>query len=425
MKFHVDTFGCRTNQAEIQDWIIDLENAGYRLVSSIDEADFGVINTCSVTEKAEKDVLRRINKVYHKTNRPWVVTGCTVEKEKKRLAAQYRHFIFLDNGEKQDLVASIKDRFPIENGNLIYHSAFRSRIFLKVQDGCNLRCAFCIVPRLRGKSRSVPPDVLQKKCAHLVSLGYREIVLSGINLSAYGYDLFPRENLLNLVKRLADNEGLEFIRLSSLDPRYIEFTFIKELAALEKVAHSFHFSFQSGSGAVLRRMNRRSKIGEYRKIMNDFIRFFPDANYGADILVGFPEETEKEFQETVTFVGELPLNYLHVFPFSPRAGTRAAALPTLPPAVVRKRTRALRELDSQMRLGYRERFVDRVLDGILIEENPHYALAVTTNFLTVRVAPVKGYKKRKIRVRIRKVINEKLCEGEVVHPAAHRGEAVT
>jgi threonylcarbamoyladenosine tRNA methylthiotransferase MtaB len=411
MKFYVNYFGCRTNQAEVQDWIIDLENSGYQLVSSIDDADFGIINTCSVTEKAEKDVLRFIGKIYKRTNKKWIITGCTVAKEKEDLKSRYRNYIFLNNREKSELIESIKERFPTDRGNVIFHSSYRSRIFIKVQDGCNLRCSFCIVPCLRGKSQSLTPEQVFNKATYLASLGYREIILSGVNLSAYGYDLFPRENLLGLVKELARIEEIDFIRLSSLDPRYVEFNLIKELSQIPKIAQSFHLSFQSGSNAVLRRMNRRSKIMDFRKILKDFSRFYPEANFGSDIIVGFPQETEKEFQETVEFIKESPLNYLHVFPFSPREGTKAETMVQVPDNVVRRRTRLVKEINTQMRLDYRERFIGRTLEGILIEESDHYALVVTSNFLTVRIPPVKGYKKKKIALRVEKVVNENMCEG--------------
>ena len=240
MKFYVDYFGCRSNQAEIQEWILELENAGYMLTSAVEEADFGILNTCSVTEKAEKDIFRYINKVYHKADTRWVITGCTVSKEKARLRERYKNYCFFDNKEKENLVESIKELFPVED-NIVYHSAFRSRIFLKVQDGCNFRCSFCIVPSLRGKSRSLPIAEIVKKARHYSALGYKEVVLTGINLSSYGYDIFPRENLLNLIKELKKIKALEFIRLSSLDPRYIRYSFIKELSLIKKIADSFHF----------------------------------------------------------------------------------------------------------------------------------------------------------------------------------------
>ncbi|MCK4836887.1 MAG: MiaB/RimO family radical SAM methylthiotransferase [Candidatus Aminicenantes bacterium] len=414
MKFYVNYFGCRTNQAEIQEWIIELENSGYKLVSSVNDADFGIINTCSVTEKAERDVLKFINKVYKNTYKKWIITGCTVSKESPKLNNRYKNYIFINNKQKKDLTQTVKELFPAKSKNLIFHSAFRSRIFLKVQDGCNHRCSFCIVPYLRGKSTSIPLTNILKKVEYFTSLGYREIVLTGINLSAYGYDLFPRDNLLNLIQKVSQVKDIDFLRLSSLDPRYIKYSFIKELSYIENLAQSFHLSLQSGSNTILRKMNRGLKTIEFKNILGQFHKFFPDANFGTDIIVGFPGESEKHFQESVELISQTPLNYLHIFPFSPREGTRAYSLDSIPMNVLKKRMQILKEINIDLRIRYREKFLDRILDGILIQENKNHSLVITGNFLAVRIPPLKGYKKRKVKIRINKMINENLSEGEVI-----------
>ncbi|MBN2347053.1 MAG: MiaB/RimO family radical SAM methylthiotransferase [Candidatus Aminicenantes bacterium] len=412
MKFVVECFGCRSNQAEVQEWIIELEKRGYQLTTRAAEAAFGIINTCSVTEKAERDALRAIQRAYRHTAARWIVAGCTVNRARATLEAKYRDYFFFDNRQKRRLVEAVCELFPADD-RLVYHSAFRSRVFLKVQDGCNFRCSYCIVPSLRGKAQSLPRKDVLAKVRHYAGLGYREFVLTGINLSSYGYDLFPRETLLDLVVEVQHLRGVEIVRLSSLDPRFIRYHFVRELAAMPKVADSFHFSFQSGSDAVIRRMNRGIRSAEYLKILSHFREYYPEANLGADLIVGFPGESEKEFRETVAFLQEASLNYLHVFPFSPRPGTRAAALEPLPAPLVRARAAELKELGLQMKLAYRDRCRGRTFPGILIEENPHYALVVTRNFLSVRVPPVRGYKKRKLHVRVERVLNENLCEGKI------------
>ena len=397
----------------MQEWIIDLEDAGYQLTSNAEEADFGIINTCSVTERAEKDIYKFINRVYQHTTIPWVITGCTVSKEKEKLQERYKNYFFFNNKEKVNLVDHIKTLFPSDE-NIIYHSAFRSRIFLKIHDGCNFRCSYCIVPLLRGKSVSIPTKEVIKRARYYASLGYREIVLTGINLSSYGYDLFPRENLLDLVKEISKIKRVDFIRLSSLDPRYIKYSFVKELSYIEKVADSFHFSFQNGSNTILKLMKRGSRVEEYMKILEQFHFFFPEANMGADILLGFPGETDKEFRETLNFVSESRLTYTHIFPFSPREGTKAALLEQIPQNIVQKRVSELREVNKIKRLNYKERFKDRMLPGILTEEDPAYSLVVTRNYLSVRVPPVKGYKKKRVNVRVDRILNENMCEGTII-----------
>jgi threonylcarbamoyladenosine tRNA methylthiotransferase MtaB len=416
MKFYVKYFGCRTNQAEVQEWIITLENSGYQLVSSLQEADFGIINTCSVTQRAERDVLRFINKIYKNTHKKWIVTGCTVTKETARLAERFKDYIFIDNRQKQGLTETIRQLFPVKNENIIFHSSFRSRIFLKIQDGCNHRCSFCIVPYLRGKSTSSPLEEILDRARYFALLGYREIVLTGINLSSYGYDLFPRQNLLNLVKKISEIKNINFIRLSSLDPRYIKYGFIKELSYINNLARSFHLSLQSGSNTILRKMKRGLKSDDFKKMMNVFSKFFPDANFGADIIVGFPEESENNFQESLDLINQTPLNYLHVFPFSPREGTAAYNLEPVAQNIIKKRVKILKEINTELRLRYREKFLGKILEGILIEENDNYSLIVTDNFLTVRVPPLTGFKKKKVKLKIKHLINENICEGEVLFP---------
>jgi len=412
MKFVVDYFGCRSNQAEVQEWIIELEKRGYELTLAPAEADFGILNTCSVTAKAEKDVLRFIAKTYRNTKVGWIIAGCTVAHDREVLSQRYKNYFFFDNREKKQLVQAVCELFPIAS-RMIFHSSFKSRIFLKVQDGCNFRCAYCIVPSLRGKAQSVSKKEAVDKVRHYASLGYQEVVLTGINLSAYGYDLFPRETLLDLIEAIEPLRGVEVIRLSSLDPRFIKYHFVKELRTFSKIADSFHFSLQSGSDAVIRRMNRGGKSGEYHKILAHFRKFFPDANLGADFIVGFPGESEKEYQETMDFIQSSELNYLHIFPFSSRPGTKAGMLDPLAPEIVRARARELKELGNGLKLAYRERFLGKILPGILIEENANYSMVITRNFLSVRIPPVRGYKKRKLSVWIERVVNENLCEGRI------------
>ena len=410
MTFFVDYFGCRANQAEVQEWIVALEEKGYRLVSSPEEAALGILNTCSVTARAERDVLRSLQKVYRTSHIPWLITGCTVTQQGEVLRQRYPSFTFVPNAEKEDLVARVEALLGPGN-NVLHHSAFRSRIFLKVQDGCNFRCAYCIVPQLRGRSRSLKVDEVVAMARHYVDLGYREVVLSGVNLSSYGYDLFPGVNLLDLLKPLAAIEDLAFLRLSSLDPRYLGWEIVKGLADIPKLAPSFHFSFQSGSSGVLKRMNRGSKAEDYLKVLGEFRHFFPRANLGADLITGFPEETQEEHEETMAFLRRSSLNYLHIFPYSPRPGTRAAGMRLVPGHLVNGRQKELNHWNSQIRLEYRESFLGEALNGILVEEHPRHSTVITENFLTLRTGPAQGYRRRPVRVRLSRVVNETICEG--------------
>jgi len=414
MKFFVSYFGCRTNQAEVQDWVIELENAGFELTNNIASANFAILNTCSVTHKAEKDVFKFIEKNYKKTNIKWFIAGCSITNNRKAVEEKYKNYSFFDNEEKKDIVNIIKKEYE-SNNSVIYHSSFRSRKFLKIQDGCNHKCTYCIVPLLRGKNKSLLISDVERRAKYFASLGYKEIILTGINLSSYGYDLFPRVNIIDVLKKIQEIDGIEMIRLSSLDPRYLDFQFVKSLSKIDKLALSFHFSFQSGSNSVLKRMKRNSKVKEYLKLMDEFIKFFPNANYGSDFIVGFPGETEKEFYETVDFIETSKLNYLHVFPYSPRPGTKAGEMPEqILPQIARRRAGELKEINKNIKFEYREKCIDKVTDGIIIEESEDFSLAVTSNYITVRLPPTKGIKKTKKSIMIKSYINENICKGIIV-----------
>ncbi len=416
MTFYASYFGCRANQAEIQEWIIELEQSGYRLTRVLEEADFAIQNTCSITAKAEKEVLRHMNRMYQRSDIPWIIAGCSVNNLRQNLVAHYPDYIFLDNEQKKDLVAVVRQHFPVSEENLIYHSAYRSRLFLKIQDGCHFRCSYCIVPLLRGKPVSLPPDEVIRKARHFAGMGYRELILTGINLSSYGHDLFPRPSLITLLEKLSEIRSLQYIRLSSLDPRFIGFDFIRQVSGLDKITPSFHFSLQSGSDTVLKRMSRSSKTEHYRQILDQFHHYFPDANLGADFITGFPQESEQEFHDTLEFIHSSPLNYMHIFPFSPRPGTRAAELPEIDRAVLRQRMTAMNQLNSLRKTAFRERFIGRKLPGIVTEENDSHAVVLTHNYITVHIPPRIGYKRRKVWVRLDRLLNDALCHGTVCRP---------
>jgi len=423
MKFYITYFGCRANQAEIQEWIINLEQIGYQLTRELEEANFAILNSCSITAKAEKEVLRHMSRMYQRSDIPWIIAGCSVNNLQQDLSARFPDYIFLNNEQKKELVTIVRQHFPVSEENLIYHSAYRSRLFLKIQDGCQFRCSYCIVPILRGKPSSLPPEEVIRKARHFVGMGYRELILTGINLSSYGHDLFPRPSLMNLLEKLSEIRDLHFIRLSSLDPRYISFDFIRQLSQLDKIAPSFHFSLQSGSDTVLKRMSRSSKTCHYHQMLEQFRLYFPDANLGADFITGFPQESEQEYLETLDFIHNSPLNYLHNFPFSPRPGTRAAEMPEIDPAIIRHRMAELTQLNHLRKTAFRERFIDRKLPGIVIEENPQHAVVVTSNFISVHIPPKTGYKRRKVWVRIERLLSDSLCQGITCRPEKHPRDA--
>jgi len=414
MKFFVKSFGCRTNQAELQKWIRNLESRGYRYSSEEKNCRFGIYNTCSLTQKAEGKTCRNLKKHHQQyPDVPCVVTGCTVTRRERKLREEFPDYIFLPNSQKPHLIDSILKYFP-NSSNLIFSSIYRSRYFLKIQDGCNFRCSYCVIPSLRGKSRSIPMQTLVAEAKTAAQLGYREVVLTGINLTSYGNELDPRENLLDVIEEISRLDLIRRIRISSLDPRMVNFSFIKKLRGFPKVAQNFHLSFQSGSNRVLRDMKRYLKRSDYFRIMKDFTGFFPRANFGADFIVGFPGEEDRDFMDTMDLARNSGLNYLHIFPFSPMEGTKAFFYSPVSNHIIMKRVRQMRDLNQRLKISYRERMRDTCWDAVVVQERSSGCFVLTDNYLRVRIDRLPGLKKRLIRVKVKGIIDESTCQGEWV-----------
>jgi threonylcarbamoyladenosine tRNA methylthiotransferase MtaB len=266
----------------------------------------------------------------------------------------------------------------------------RTRPILKIQDGCNNRCSYCVIPFVRGKSRSLPPDSVIAEIRKLVEAGAKEVVLSGINLGSYGRDLTPRAELVTTVRRILDETTLEQLRFSSVEPQDVTAEFIDLVASSERVAPHFHIPLQSGSDRILRAMHRWYRSEHYAERIQRIRRHSRSAAIGADVIVGFPGETDAEFQTTVDFIEELPLTYLHVFSFSVRPGTAAAALPEheyVAPGVVRERARRLRALSEKKASAFRAAQSGRELRALtLARTGKDWTEALTGNCLKVRIA---------------------------------------
>jgi len=256
---------------------------------------------------------------------------------------------------------------------------------VKIQDGCNFRCSFCIIPAVRGKSKSKPLADILKEVENYVSHGFKEIVLCGIHLCSYGLDLNPRTSLIELIKKLENKANK--IRLSSLDPRFLDSEKINYLTSSQIIAPHFHLSFQSGSKKILKKMNRNSDPEEYKEILYLFSKFSPDASIGTDIIVGFPGETDKEFEETYEFLKNSPLTYFHVFPFSPRPGTPAYDFPQINGKIKKERVNILRKLSAEKNFQFRKRFLNKTLKGIIIKHCKDFTEFLTYNYIKIKLPP--------------------------------------
>lgn len=380
------TFGCKLNQCETAGLRARFTGPDWCVVPFELDADVTVVNTCSVTGRADAQARQLIRRLLRDApERRVVVTGCYAQRAPKELAAIPGVALVAGNGEKDGLRALVEalparptetpriavsdlrktrrsfDLAPVEFGE-------RTRAYLRVQDGCDAGCSFCIIPRLRGRSTSLGADDAVRRVEALVARGYREIILTGIHLGMFGHDRGERSALARLIDRLEVLPGSFRLRLSSIEPQEIDDALIDRLAAGGRLLPHLHVPLQSGSDRTLSAMNRTYAAGDYRRVMERLATRVDPLGFGADVIVGFPGETDDDFARTESFLTELPFTYLHVFPFSPRPGTRAATLPDRPAGeVVDARGARLRALSDVKGTAFRNRLVGRTLE-VLVEE---------------------------------------------------------
>jgi len=375
------TLGCRLNQVDTQHIQTLLEARGFRTVDFDEPADVVVVNTCTVTARAElsdRQAIRRAARVSPRAT--LVVTGCWAQTSPGEVAGMEGVDLVVGNGDKHRL-PDLLDRVVADRVHVSDIAQARtlevaptarlhgrSRAFLKVQDGCQHRCAFCIVPRARGASRSLDPKVVLDQARLLVEAGHPELVLTGVDLGHYGADLVPRTTFAALVRSLVEIPGLRWVRLSSLLPAYFTPELLEILTTSAVVAPHFHIPMQSGSDRILRSMRRPYSTRMYRALVERLAAARPRLGLGADVIAGFPGEGDDDFAETVAFARELPFSYLHVFPYSTRKGTEAAGLASqLASHTVTHRSRVLREIGRVKSDEFRQGLIGRIEEVLVLE----------------------------------------------------------
>ncbi len=402
-RFFVQNFGCRASQADGAAVEGLLRARGLEAAAEGAAAEVVVVNTCTVTAAADEDARKAIHRL-HRANPSAhiIVTGCYAQRSPEELARVPGVALVVGNTHK-DQIARLLDRIEgreeyhgeVVAGDIRDQAAFlsapvedasgdRSRPNLKIQDGCNNPCSFCIIPAVRGPSRSMPEEEVLRQVRQL-SDRYAEIVLTGINLGRWGRErgFAPGRRLHHLLRRILDETPVRRIRISSVEPMDWSDELIELMASSERIAPHVHMPLQSGSGPVLRRMKRRYRVRHYEDRLLSAARLMPEAAFGADVMTGFPGETEAEFEETLRFVSRMPFTYLHVFTYSERPGTPAASMEGRVPWEVRKeRTRRLRQLAAEKNLAFRRRFPGRTLSAVTLGNGR----ALTGNYLAVELA---------------------------------------
>ncbi|MBN2198678.1 MAG: MiaB/RimO family radical SAM methylthiotransferase [Candidatus Aminicenantes bacterium] len=400
----IQNFGCRVNQAEAFSWAEELERGGMRLEQDPARADWVIVNTCTLTSTADRDVrkfVRRIPRI--NPGAKVVITGCSVEAGRLHGETWGSDVLLLSNAEKKELPERILSRTGSRESGSDVGRSFRTRALLKVQDGCDLRCTYCVIPSVRGPSRSVRRNEVLARARGLIARGFREIVLCGIHLSCFGFDLYPPDSLEGLIRALLELEGMGKVRLSSLDPRTLDKKLLGILTKRNGICPHFHLSFQHASDRILKRMGRGPASGLYGPILERLREASPAAALGADIIVGFPGEEEKDFDELRDFLAKSPLDYLHVFAYSPRPGTPAAGWPQVEEREKRRRSSVLRAFSAERRRAFRERFLGKELDAIVVKRKESEGELLTSNYIAVRVPRCSVRPGGEVKVRITQV----------------------
>ena len=406
-KAALHNLGCKVNSYETEAMQQLLEAAGYEIVDFEDQADVYIINTCSVTNMADKKSRQMLHRAKAKNPDAVVVAaGCYVQAAGEKLMEDDSIDLIIGNNKKADLIPLLEECLAgkevhdsiIDIGATheyetlhISRQADHTRAFIKVQDGCNQFCSYCIIPYTRGRVRSRRPEDVVAEVLELTANGYQEIVLTGIHLSSYGVD-FKDENIdfLYLIKKIHEIEGVKRLRFGSLEPRVITEAFTSELAKLEKICPHFHLSLQSGCDETLKRMNRHYTAEEYYKGCEILRTYFKNPAITTDVIVGFAGETEEEFATTKAFLEKVNFYEMHVFKYSRRAGTRADKMPNqVPEPVKTKRSAELLALEAEMSKNYRASFLGTETEVLLEEpvtiDGKRYMIGHTKEYVKVVV----------------------------------------
>ena len=429
-RFYVENFGCRATQADGAAIERQFRDRGLNRAETPAAAEVVVLNTCTVTSSADQDARAAIRRI-HRQNPDCqiVVTGCYAQRAPEELAAlpgvsqvignSHKHRLaelalparhsdhdspkagsgtFVPLASLTEIQRPTDDQRPIFVSDIFAHTELlaapvfdaaneRTRPNLKIQDGCDNRCSFCVIPYVRGQSRSLTLPRILDEVKTLVAGGYRELVISGINLGRWGRDLQPAVPFEDLVRAILDRTSLEKLRISSVEPMDWSDDLISLVAQSSRIAKHAHVPMQSGSDRILRKMHRKYRPWHYREKIEKIRAAMPHAAIGADVMAGFPGETDADFEETRRLIDELPFTYLHVFTYSARPGTPAAAMRNqVPVPIARERNRILRHLAASKKLSFMQGFAGKTVDAITLNVcDGHLTEALTDNYLKLQI----------------------------------------
>mgnify|MGYP000849569228 FL=1 len=422
------TLGCKVNQFETEAMAELLENEGFEVLYHGEKSDIYVINTCAVTNESERKSRQFINKARRSNPKALIVAvGCSVQLNGEKINKETSADIIIGTKHKGSIGRLIKEKLKHmemhtksiekfqgkEDFEELKISAVhdRTRANIKIQDGCSQFCSYCIIPYVRGPIRSRNHNEILEEIKNVAVNGYKEVVLNGIHISSYGKDIHCKDALIRLIEDIDKIDGLERIRLGSLEPKLITEDFISRYSKLNKTCDHFHLSLQSGSDSVLKRMNRKYTTTEYKNYVEIIRKFMPKAGITTDIIVGFPKETDEEFNETLEFVKIIRFLRLHVFKYSVREGTKAAEMDgQVDGSVKAVRSKLLIDLGNSLSTEVMKQFVGMNMP-VLIETQKKENIfeGYTTNYLKVLVKSDINIKNKVVNVHIKNVKSDYLC----------------
>ena len=390
------TLGCKVNQYETNAMIQKLIEGGYKIVEHHEKADIYIVNTCTVTNMSDRKSRQMIRKVREINPQAKIIAvGCYVEVAKNEVKKMKEIDLTLGNSEKVDIVKYcdnlLQDIKKDENNKKNEFSEFgtityteKTRAVIKIQDGCDRFCSYCIIPYARGRVRSRNPQNVISEITQISKKGIKEVVLTGIHIASYGKDFDEKYELIDLLEEINKIDGIQRIRLGSIEPLLITNEFIQRLSKLEKICEHFHLSLQSGCDETLKRMNRRYTTTQFKEIVGIIRKAYKNANLTTDIIVGFPQETEEEFKKTYEFLKEIKFYKMHIFKYSPRKGTLAEKMQgQILPQIKEERSRKLIELSDKNEEEYNKEYIGNEVEVLWEEEKQGIYKGHTKNYILV------------------------------------------
>ena len=424
-QLHFVHYGCKVNQYETNAMEQKFIQAGYKIVKFNEKADIYVINTCTVTNMSDKKSRQMIRKAKQLNKDAIVVAvGCYVQTAKEKLENIEELDLILGNNEKKDIVKYVEKHKngikQIKYNDVLHQEEYdeygfvthieQTRAIVKIQDGCDRFCSYCAIPYARGRVRSRKIENIIEEITKLALDGIKEVVITGIHIASYGKDLKEDITLINVLEKINEIDGIKRIRLGSLEPTIITKDFLQRLSKLGKICHHFHLSLQSGCNETLQRMNRKYTTEEFKNVVEMLRETYEDVMLTTDIIVGFPGETEEEFEKTYNFLSDINFYKMHVFKYSKRNGTKAALMPNqVLPILQEQRSKELIELSKENQDKYNSEYIGKEVTVLFEEENGEYIKGHTANYLVVNIkGNIAKLHNEIVKVKITSVLGEEL-----------------